>query len=56
MISPGRLVFELDGVTHSLDAALETEEKKDLFIILQRSRRAANPPILPAATCTCLCP
>ena len=35
MISPGRLVFELDGVTHSLDALYETEEKKDLFIILR---------------------
>jgi len=35
MISPGRLVFELDGVRHSLDALYETEEKKDLFIILR---------------------
>jgi uncharacterized protein len=35
MISPGRLVFELDGVTHSLDALYETPEKKDLFIIMR---------------------
>jgi uncharacterized protein len=35
MVSPGRLVFELDGVTHSLDALYETPEKKDLFIILR---------------------
>ena len=35
MISPGRLVFDLDGVTHSLDALYETPEKKDLFIILR---------------------
>jgi uncharacterized protein (DUF1684 family) len=35
MISPGRLVFELDGVTHSLDALYETPEKKDLFIIIR---------------------
>jgi uncharacterized protein len=35
MVNPGRLVFELDGVTHSLDALYETPEKKDLFIILR---------------------
>ncbi len=35
MVSPGRLVFELDGVTHSLETLYETPEKKDLFIILR---------------------
>ena len=35
MVSPGRLVFELDGVTHSLDAVYETPEKKDLFVIFR---------------------
>ena len=35
MVSPGRLVFELDGVTHSLDALYETPEKRDFFIILR---------------------
>lgn len=35
MVSPGRLVFELDGATHSLDALYETPEKKDLFIIFR---------------------
>jgi uncharacterized protein (DUF1684 family) len=34
-VSPGRLVFELDGVTHSLDAVYETSEKKDLFVIFR---------------------
>ena len=34
-VSPGRLVFELDGVTHSLDAVYETAEKKDLFVIFR---------------------
>ena len=28
-------MFELDGVTHSLDALYETPEKKDLFIIMR---------------------
>ncbi len=35
MVSPGRLVFELDGVTHSLDAVYETPENKDLFVIFR---------------------
>jgi uncharacterized protein (DUF1684 family) len=35
LVSPGRLVFELDGVTYSLDALYETAEKKDLFIIFR---------------------
>jgi uncharacterized protein (DUF1684 family) len=34
-VSPGQLVFELDGVTHSLDAVYETSEKKDLFVIFR---------------------
>jgi uncharacterized protein (DUF1684 family) len=34
-VSPGRLVFELDGVTYSLDAVYETAEKKDLFVIFR---------------------
>jgi uncharacterized protein (DUF1684 family) len=34
-VSPGRLVFELDGVTVSLDAVYETPEKKDLFVIFR---------------------
>jgi uncharacterized protein len=35
MVSPGRLVFELDGVERSLDAFYETPEKTDLFIIFR---------------------
>jgi uncharacterized protein len=35
MVSPGRLVFELDGATHRLDALYETAERKDLFIIFR---------------------
>jgi uncharacterized protein len=42
MISPGRLVFELDGITHSLDALYETTEKKDLFIIFRDRTSGAS--------------
>ena len=34
-VSPGQLVFTLDGVEHRLDALYETPEKKDLWIIFR---------------------
>jgi uncharacterized protein (DUF1684 family) len=35
MVNPGRLVFRLAGVEHSLDALLETPDAKDLFVIFR---------------------
>ena len=34
-VSPGQLVFVLDGVEHRLDALYETPEKKDLWLIFR---------------------
>lgn len=34
-VSPGQLVFTLDGVEHRLDALYETPEEKDLWIIFR---------------------
>jgi hypothetical protein len=39
-VSPGQLVFTLDGVEHRLDAVYETPEKKDLWLIF-RDRTSA---------------
>jgi uncharacterized protein (DUF1684 family) len=35
LVNPGRLVFTLAGVEHSLDALLETPDAKDLFVIFR---------------------
>ena len=32
---PGQLVFEIGGATYRLDAAYETDEHKDLFVIFR---------------------
>lgn len=34
-VSPGQIVFTLDGVEHRLDALYETPEKKDLWVIFR---------------------
>jgi uncharacterized protein len=39
-VSPGQLVFTIDGLEHRLDALYETQEKKDLWIIF-RDRTSA---------------
>ena len=39
-VSPGQLVFTLDGVEHRLDAVYQTPEKKDLWLIF-RDRTSA---------------
>ena len=43
--SPGQLVFEIGGVTYTLDAAYETPEHRDLFVIFRdlTSRGATYP-------------